>query len=42
MRCLTTNECVIEFWLGVLGARARVIPLETWRNAAVKTQLTEP
>jgi hypothetical protein len=36
------RACVIEFWLGALGARARVVPLGAWRNVAVKAQLAEP
>jgi hypothetical protein len=36
------RACVIEFWLGTSGTRARVIPLGAWRNAAVEAQLAEP
>jgi hypothetical protein len=37
------RACVVEiFWLGASGARACVIPLGAWRNAAVEAQLAEP
>jgi hypothetical protein len=36
------RACVIEFWLGASGARARVVPLGAWRRAAVEAQLAEP
>jgi hypothetical protein len=36
------RACIVEFWLGASGARARVVPLGAWRNAAVEAQLAEP